>query len=197
MAKAVKREVPDNLTDDQKRKMINDWFEREGGYEQLVINSHKTCSDSAMYSREDALAHMLEYFFGLPLEKQWKIYCDGGLEFYITRGLALQVKSSSSSFYHKYRKPLIRERELVNDRGEEFYGLQEFTNTEELEGRMKCLRFLYDNELNMIDKWLVDQKVFQDKKIRHIAEEYGITEADVTRQWNAIKQRLIRYCKSH
>lgn len=183
-------------SDQEKKDLINKWF-TDGGYDQLVINSHKTCSDNAMYSREDALAHMLEYFFGLPLEKQWKIYCDGGLEFYITRGLALQVKSSSSSFYHKYRKPLIRERELVNERGEEYYGLQDLTNTEELDGRMKCLRFLYDNELNMIDKWLVEQKVFQDKKIRHIAQEYDIVEADLTRQWNAIKQRLIRYCKSY
>ena len=184
-----------NYSDQEKKKLIDDWFS-SGGYDQLVINSRKTCSDSAMYSREDALAHMLEYFYSLALEKQWKIYQDGGIERYITRGLAMQVKSSTSSFYHKYRKPLIKEREIVNERGEEFHP-DHLNDDQELEGRMKCLMFLYNNELNMVDRWLVEEKVFKNRKNPDIIEEYGISEKDLTNQWTTLKARLKRSCKSY
>ena len=182
-------------SDQEKKKLINQWF-TDGGYDQLIINSKKTCTDYALYSREDALAHMLEYFFGLDLEKQWKIYQDGGIEFYITRGLAMQVKSSSSSFYHKYRKPLLREREMVNERGEEFH--PDYLNDDtELDGKMKCLRYFYDNELNMVDRWLVEEKVFKGKKIPEIIQEYGMEERDVINQWTTLKARLRRSCKTY
>lgn len=185
-----------NLSDAQKRKMIDDWFQKEGGFKQLEINSVKVCSDYASYSREDALFHTIEYFLGLPLEKQFKVYCDGGMEFYITRAMALQVKSSSSSFYHKYRKPLLKERELLNDRGEEFHP-DYLTDNEELTGKMKCLRYFYDNELNMADRWLVKEMIFNSKKLKHIALEYEIPERDLTTQWTSLKARLKRQCKSY
>ena len=196
MAKIKKIEVPDNLTDAQKKQMINDWF-TNGGYKQLEINSVKTCTDYAYYSREDALAYTIAYFLGLDLDKQFKIYCDGAMEHYITRALSLQVKSTTSGFYTHYRKPLIRERELVNERGEEFHGDEDLSDGDELEGRMKCLRYFYDNELNRIDRWLVEQKVFQNKKLNHIAAEFELNPRDVNNQWTALKGRLRRMCKSY
>ena len=185
------------LTDTEKKSLIDKWWS-DGGYKQMEINSHKVCSASAMYSRVDALAHIVHYFYNLPLEKQWKIYSDGAIEHYLTRALAMEVKSSTSAFYTKYRRPLIRERELTNTHGEIMHGeAYELSDGEELEGKMKCLRYFYDNELNMIDKWLVEERVFKSKTIKQISEEFNIEDKDVIRQWNALKQRLIRTCKSY
>ena len=186
-----------NYSDTEKRQLIGEWFQN-GGYDQLVINSYKTCTDKAPYSRADALAHIVEYFLHLPLEKQWGIYAEGGMERYITRGLAMEVKSSSSLFFHKYRKPLMRERELVNERGEIKYGdTYELSDGDELEGKMRCLRYMYENELDKIDKWLIEQKIFSKKKNRDIAAEFDIPVKDIERQWSALKTRLKRNCKGY
>ena len=187
-----------NYSEEEKRKLISDWFGKEGGYNQLVINSFKTCTDKAMYSREDALAHTISYFLNLPLAKQWKVYQDGAMERYITRALAMEVKSSSSMFFHKYRKPLIKERELVNDRGEiKYEDTYELSDGEDLTGKMKCLRYMYDNELEKIDRWLIEQKIFSKKNNKDIAEEYDIPVKDIERQWSALKTRLKRMCQDY
>ena len=186
-----------NYSDTQKRALIDKWWS-DGGYKQLEINSVKVCTNAAMYSREDALAHIVSYFYGLKLEKQWKLYTDGGIEHYLTRAMAMEVKSSTSMFYHKYRKPLIRERELTNTHGEIRYeSSYELEDSPELTGKMKCLRYFYDNELSMIDRWLVEQKIFSGKKVVQICEEFDIPERDIIRQWTTLKNRLKRACKTY
>ena len=186
------------LTDTEKRALIDKWWGEDGGYKQMEINSVKVCTHAAMYSREDALAHIVDYFYGLKLEKQWKLYTDGGIEHYLTRGMAMEVKSSTSMFYSKYRRPLIKERELINSYGEVRYeSSYELSDGEELEGKMKCLRYFYDNELSMIDRWLVEQKIFSGKKVKDICQEYDIPEKDITRQWTTLKNRLKRACKTY
>ena len=185
------------LTDTEKRALIDKWWS-DGGYKQMEINSYKVCTSNSMYSREDALAHIIDYFYKLPLVKQWKLYTDEGIEFYLTRGLAMEVKSSTSGFYNKYRKPLIRERELTNTHGEVKYeNSYELNDDDSLEGRMRCLRYFYDNELSMIDRWLVEQKIFSGKKVRDICQEFDIPEKDINRQWATLKNRLKRACKTY
>ena len=110
----------------------------------------------------------------------------------------MEVKSSTSMFYHKYRKPLIRERELTNTHGEIRYeSSYELEDSPELTGKMKCLRYFYDNELSMIDRWLVEQKIFSGKKVVQICEEFDIPERDIVRQWTTLKNRLKRACKTY
>jgi hypothetical protein len=185
------------LTDAEKRALIDKWWS-SGGYKQMEINSVKVCTHAAMYGRQDALAHIVSYFYNLPLEKQFKLYTDGGIEHYLTRALAMEVKSSTSMFYNKYRKPLIRERELINSYGEVKYeSSYELNDDDSLEGRIRCLRYFYDNELSMIDRWLVEQKVFSGKKVRDICQEFDIPEKDINRQWATLKNRLKRACKTY
>jgi len=197
MKKKVKESMGSNYSDTEKRALIDKWWS-DGGYKQMEINSVKVCTHAAQYSREDLLAHIVSYFYNLPLEKQWKLYTDGGIEHYLTRGMAMEVKSSTSMFYSKYRRPLIKERELINSYGEVRYeSSYELSDGEELEGKMKCLRYFYDNELSMIDRWLVEQKIFSGKKVKDICQEYDIPEKDITRQWTTLKNRLKRACKTY
>jgi len=185
------------LTDTEKRALIDKWWS-SGGYKQMEINSYKVCTASSMYSREDALAHIISYFYNLPLEKQWKLYQDEGIEFYLTRGMSMEVKSSTSMFYNKYRKPLIRERELTNTHGEiKYESSYEMSDGDDLTGKLRCLRYMYDNELSMIDRWLVEQKIFSGKKVRDICQEFDIPEKDINRQWATLKNRLKRACKTY
>lgn len=187
------------LSDQEKRAIIDEWWQ-SGGFQQMKINARKVCSASAMYSESDALMHIISYFYNLPLKKQWEIHTSGpkGTEKYLTKALAMEVKSSTSGFYTKYRKPLIRERQLTNVRGEVKYEqAYELSDGEELEGRMKCLRYFYDNEASDIDKWLIEQKVFYGKKNPQLIEEFDIPDKDLTNHWTTLKARMRRFCNGY
>ena len=104
------------MTQKDKKKVVNDWLTKN--YKQLEINSKKLAQENNPL-RPDLLAHTLEQFLTKDLDIQYRIVSEEKPEFYITRMMALNLKSSTSSFYTKYRKPAMAIREFhVNKRYE-------------------------------------------------------------------------------
>jgi len=99
------------MNDKQKRDTVT----KEIGniYNQLVINCEKTCG--AGYNRwgSDLLPMCIEMFLEKDTEYIYKVYTDGKLENFITFMMGFQLKSSSSRFWHVYRKHLNSNRERV------------------------------------------------------------------------------------
>lgn len=97
------------MTQKDKKKVVDDWITKN--YKQLEINSKKLAQANNPL-RPDLLAHTLEQFLTKDLDIQYRIVSEEKPEFYITRMMALNLKSSTSSFYTKYRKPAMAIREF-------------------------------------------------------------------------------------
>ncbi len=82
-------------------------------YPQLVINCQKTCGMGYEKWGHDLLPLCIEMFLSKTVYHQLKVIRDGKLENYITFMLGLQLKSSSSRFYHHHRKETNKYREWL------------------------------------------------------------------------------------
>ena len=83
-------------------------------YSQLQINSKKVCGYNSSHWAENLLSHALETFLNMPIEKQYRItITDDNAENYITAGMAVAVKSNTSTFYRLHRRDLYQSRELL------------------------------------------------------------------------------------
>ena len=89
-------------------------------YSALVINSEKICSYMADSWAADLLTIVIEYFLRMDIDKQYQIVTTpskkaSSLEKYLTKCMALSVKSSTSPFYRTYRMRMYKHRELIPD----------------------------------------------------------------------------------
>jgi len=84
-------------------------------YPQLIINCKKTCGTGYQRWGSDLLAVAITFFLEKPLATQLKTIENNKLENFITFIMGIQLKSSTSHFYCKYRKPLIDSREIFDN----------------------------------------------------------------------------------
>lgn len=165
------------MTKEEKEKVIIDWWDKN--YNQLKINVHKVCgySQAALDKwGDDIIPYAYETFRKMDLDKQYDIIVNGTPENYITRGMALSIKSSTSKFYNTYRKFSRKSNEFsvrFNDAPYDEKWKQHENNILELEEAIEKLDFY--------DKFLITEYYIQQRKARHIAEQTGITPATVSR----------------
>lgn len=100
--------MANNLTKDE--KFVRDELTKV--YPQLQKNMYKVCGDAHWRWGDDLLAVAVTFFLEKPLETQLKTINNGKLENFITWIANMQLKSSSSYFYTRYRRPMGSSREL-------------------------------------------------------------------------------------
>ena len=106
------------MVDSDKRRVINKWV--TDNYKQLRINLDKLATYNNPL-KEDLFACTMEQFLEKDTDQLYNIITGVGQkpEHYFTRMMALNLKSNSSRFYQKYRKPALAIREFhVNHRYE-------------------------------------------------------------------------------
>lgn len=106
------------MVDSDKRRVVNKWV--TDNYNQLRINLDKLATYSNPL-KEDLFACTMEQFLEKDIDQLYNIITGVGQkpEHYFTRMMALNLKSNSSRFYQKYRKPTLAIREFhVNHRYE-------------------------------------------------------------------------------
>jgi len=109
------------MTQESKKKVVDKWL--TDNYEQLELNSIKTATyDNPL--RDDLLALTLQQFLEMGIDRCYEIVIEGKPENYITRSMRLNLKSNTSIFYQKYRKPALAIRELKQG-SEKHIGLYE------------------------------------------------------------------------
>jgi hypothetical protein len=109
------------MTQQDKKRAIDKWLTEN--YKQLEINSIKTATyDNPL--RHDLLSLTLQQFLEQGIDRCYEIVANGQPERYITRSMALNLKSNTSIFYQKYRKPALAIRELKQG-SEKHIGLYE------------------------------------------------------------------------
>lgn len=167
-------------------------------YPQLVINARNVCG--AAYDRygHDLLALAVEFFLEKEVDYQLKVISDGKLENYITKIMNFQLKLSTTKFYHKYRKPTEKARELYDNYD---YGpsMVEFNSAFEDE-QSECIQCLH-KEIEKLDpyfKMLVKERVIENKKWIEITRKYNnISYANLKKDTQVLIEDLKKKCQHY
>lgn len=143
-------------------------------YPQLVINCEKTCGAGTEKWAGDLLPMTIDMFLEKKISKQLKVISDGKLENMLTFMMARQLKSSSSRFYHQYRKYTDRSREWLPNYAYEVkndYFKGPFAD--EPNQAVECIKYLR-SELDPFEKMVFDRAVVNNEKYAHLSREFDI-----------------------
>jgi hypothetical protein len=163
-------------------------------YPQLVINCRKLCGKGWDAWGSDLLPHTISQFLNMPLDRQYEIMFDDKHkpEFYLTRAMALQLKSSTSTFYIRYRKPMIANRELLPD-----YDYKDYNTTLDtpLDTEIKeCLEYHTYNTLDYYDKYLITEHYYKGVNVSDMSKNLDIQPGRLGRDIKKALTKLKKLC---
>ena len=157
-------------------------------YPQLQKNMVKVCGDNYWRWGDDLLAVAVTFFLEKPLEAQLKTIENGKLENFITWIANMQLKSSSSYFYTRYRKPSIVTRELYTDYT---YKTKELISNEEV---LVCI----EEELENIPepyRDLILSITFKEKTMGDGMKETGLGSISFKKTMNEYLTQIEKRCQ--
>ena len=164
-------------------------------YPQLQINVKKVCGAGSDLWLDNLLPHTLEQFMSMDTDKQYKIlYEDKMGENYISRAMALQLKSSTSSFYRIYRRGSIESRELLPEYHYQGYNTEE--DTDVANEVKECLLYHTENSLDFYDKFLIKEHYFKGIAIGEMAIRTDIQPGRLTRDIKKALTKLKKLCST-
>jgi hypothetical protein len=161
-------------------------------YPALVVNSEKICSYMADSWSQDLLTIVIEYFLKMDIDKQYTIVTTSSkkassLEKYLTKSMALSVKSSTSPFYRTHRMRMWKHRPLIADYDySKMIGVDDPEAEDHWEKKLNNLGPAVAN-LNFYDRYLITEHYFKNKRISEIAEATQIHNQRLSKD---IKQAL-------
>jgi len=181
------------MTEEEKRKRVTDELAKI--HPQLIINSRKTCGAGYDKWGEDLLAMCIEMFLEKETDYIYKVYTDDKLENFITFMMGFQLKSSSSRFYHRYRKELERSRELFPNY-ELYQDRVAYNKAFEDEPSLmySCMKKIID-KLNPYEKMIVNEIIIEGNKFNHTSEKYNINYYSLKNDYDRLKIKIKQECK--
>jgi hypothetical protein len=191
------------MSEEEKREQINakvtQW------YAKMYKDSMQIAGANFSLYGEDLLAYCLEDFLcNKDLDYQYKVSCiDDKLVNYIGRSMALQIKSSSSPFWFKYRKEGYNSRGiyLVEDGKEELDPLiemgeemdVEFDSPAYVKNDLDCLRYAL-TQIHWYDSHLVNDYFIKGLTYQDMHVKYGITLNSLKRDINKALTNIKKLC---
>jgi len=181
------------LSNNQKKAIIDK--ELTYIYPALVINSEKICSYMADSWSQDLLTIVIEYFLKMDLDKQYTIVTTpskkaSSLEKYLTKSMALSVKSSTSPFYRTHRMRMYKHRELIpNFDYSKMIGVDDPEAEDHWQKKLDNLGPAVAN-LDFYDRYLITEHYFKGKKISEIAEATQIHNQRLSRDIKKALKKL-------
>ena len=163
-------------------------------YDQLVINCQKTCGDGYERWGHDLLPMTIEMFLEKKVEQQLKVIADGKLENFITFMMGRQLKSTSSRFWHHYRKDSNSYREYLP--GFKYNIDPEFPKPFEDEDLpvVDCIKYLVE-KFDPFEKMVYNEHIIEKKKYVELSEKYDIPYYTFKVTSDMIKQKLKKECQ--
>lgn len=168
----------------QINKYISQW------YDWLLNEVSKNIANGMMSEyREDLLHHIILDLYNLPDAKINQMVTDDKLRWYLLRGAALQLKSSTSPFYRIWRRHKLQVRENYTHNGEHdsFSGkgiLEQIYEPYEITDWELCFRKMWDNELNFYQKTLLQRKFMDKWSYQEMFEYYQISKRHMIKDIN-------------
>lgn len=181
------------MTESQKREIVTDELGRI--HPQLVINCQKTCGAGYMKWGEDLLAMCIEMFLEKDTDYIWKVYQDGKLENFVTFMMSFQLKSSSSRFYHRYRKESERSRELFPNYELNQDRVAHNTAFEDEPSLMyQCMKQVID-KLNPYEKMIVNEIMIEGNKFNKTSQKYNINYYSLKKDYERLQLKIKQACR--
>jgi hypothetical protein len=168
-------------------------------YPALVINSERICSYMKDSWSQDLLTIIIEYFLKMDIDKQYTIVTTpskkaSSLEKYLTRSMALSVKSGTSPFYRVHRMKMEKNRELLpNYDYSAMIGNDDPDYFDHWEDKLQSLGPAVST-LDFYDKYLITEHYFKQQTIQDISIKTQITQqrlsADIKKALKKLKTKL-------
>jgi len=163
-------------------------------YPQLRINCKKVCGAGFNHWGENLLAHSIVSFLNMDLDKQYRIMCeDDAAENYITRGMAISIKSYTSTFFRIYRRDLYNSRELLEINYEKYSTKIDFGDDEH-EDRLTCIEQAV-NKLPYYEKFLVKKHYYEGVNVAELGRQLNIQPARLTSDIKIALLKMKKQCK--
>ena len=168
-------------------------------YPALVINSERICSYMKHSWAQDLLTIIIEYFLKMDIDKQYIIVTTpsknaSSLEKYLTRSMALSVKSGTSPFYRTIRMKMEKHRELLPDYDYSLMiGNEDPDGEDHWEDKLNNLGPAVAN-LDFYDKYLITEHYFKQQTLIEISVKTQITQqrlsTDIKKALKKLKLKL-------
>ena len=146
-------------------------------YDKLVSDSKRVAGTAYDTYGEDLLAHCLdELLTKKSIDYQYKLCCiDNKLPNYIGRNMAMQIKSHTSPFYHKYRKQGLNSRAvyLIDDNIDQSSSTSADYHLTPVKDRTPedCVTWVLETQLNWYEKIIIE-KIYINKWTRSAFQTY-------------------------
>lgn len=181
------------MSHSQKRAIIDK--EITSIYSALVINSEKICSYMAHSWAADLLTIVVEYFLKMDIDKQYKIVTTpsknaSSLEKYLTKSMALSVKSSTSPFYRTYRMRMYKHRELIpNYDYSAMIGNYDPEAEDHWQDKLNNLEEAISS-LDFYDRYLITEHYFKQQRVEEIAAKTQISNQRLSKDIKKALKKL-------
>ena len=159
-------------------------------YPQLQINEKKVLGSAYDMYGGDLLAVAIEYFLNKPLDNQIQAFNEQTAENYITFIMNLQAKSSSTKFYHQYKKHTLSMREYYPDSYLYDQGKLEDDSDDDL---MVCIKQAI-KQLDPFEKMLVEERIIKGIGYEEIIQKYDIPYSSLSNELTKVKKKLKKIC---
>ena len=188
----VSMHVGKEYTDKEKHQIINDAITEM--YIQLQGNATNVATYNSDKWADNLLADTLERFLKRPIKDKWKIFMQGKLERYLTSAMSLALRSSTSPFFHKYRKVYTRvvDKELKSDGGA--WEIIEDEDDKFLHDAAEIAGKAVD-ELHFYDRQLIKDYYYSGYNLTEIGEKYNINAQRVGRDIKKALKKLEQILK--
>ena len=160
---------------------------------QLQINERKILGAAYQLYGGDLMAIAVEFFLNKPIENQLQAIEEGKMENYITFMANLQAKSSTTKFYHDYKKHTLNMREYYPDSYLYDAHVIEDTSDDDL---MFCIKHNIQN-LTPFEKMLVEQRIIKGMSYEDIVTKYDIPYSALSNELTKVKKKLRKLCKHY
>jgi hypothetical protein len=176
------------MTDKEKKSFIDKHI--TDIYPQLLENVKKVCG--AGYSKwgDDLLPLSLEFFLNKPLDVQYESCKNNKAENFITFIMNFQLKSSTTRFWHVWRKHKNSHREIYPD--SYLYDETKVIDNED-DDLMLCIK-QHIKDLDPFEKMLVEERVLKGMRFVDIAERYDIPYTALSNQLSKTLKKIKKSC---
>ena len=159
-------------------------------YPQLRINTKKICTYNFPQWGEDLIAHSIESFLKMDLDKQYRIMvADDAGEHYITRSMAISLKSVTSTFYRVHRLDLYNSRELL-----EINYQKPVDGPDESIEKVECIAKAVKS-LPFYDKYLITKHYYEGVNVAELGRQVGIQPARLTSDIKIALLKIKKLCR--
>lgn len=162
-------------------------------YPQLQINERKVLGAGYNRFSGDLLGLCIEFFLNKPIENQVQAFKEGTAENYITYMMNLQAKSSTTKFFHEYRKFTYKIREYYPDS----YLYDDDKPVDDTDDDlMVCLKKAI-SQLDPFEKMLVEERIIKGVGYEDIRDKYDIPYSALSNELTKVKKKLKKICSMY